>query len=31
DIIAWLVNHKEFPAIKKIEQKIELDFCGVRK
>ncbi|WP_291861819.1 UDP-N-acetyl-D-mannosamine dehydrogenase [Marinilabilia sp.] len=31
DIIAWLVNHKEFPVIKKDEQKIELDFCGVRK
>ncbi|WP_010663473.1 UDP-N-acetyl-D-mannosamine dehydrogenase [Marinilabilia salmonicolor] len=31
DIIAWLVNHKEFPIINKDEQKIELDFCGVRK
>ncbi|RCW27037.1 UDP-N-acetyl-D-mannosamine dehydrogenase [Marinilabilia salmonicolor] len=31
DIIAWLVNHKEFPIINKDEKKIELDFCGVRK
>ncbi|WP_010422705.1 UDP-N-acetyl-D-mannosamine dehydrogenase [Anaerophaga thermohalophila] len=31
DIIAWLVNHKEFPGITKDEQKIEIDFCGVRK
>jgi len=31
DIVAWLVNHKEFPAIEKNNRKIELDFCGVRK
>jgi UDP-N-acetyl-D-mannosaminuronic acid dehydrogenase len=31
DIVAWLVNHKEFPCIQNEEQKIELDFCGVRK
>ena len=31
DIIAWLVNHKEFPHLEKDESKTELDFCGVRK
>lgn len=31
DIVAWLVRHKEFLTINQTEQKIELDFCGVRK
>ncbi|MGQ1892048.1 UDP-N-acetyl-D-mannosamine dehydrogenase [Thermophagus sp. OGC60D27] len=31
DIIAWLVKHKEFPAVIRENNKIELDFCGVRK
>jgi UDP-N-acetyl-D-mannosaminuronic acid dehydrogenase len=31
DIIAWLVRHKEFTNIPQNTQKIELDFCGVRK
>lgn len=31
DIVVWLVRHKEFPAIVKDSQKIEFDFCGVRK
>lgn len=29
DIVIWLVNHKEFELIKKIEGKKELDFCGL--
>ena len=31
DIVAWLVRHKPFLTIEKQENKIELDFCGVRK
>lgn len=31
DIVVWLVRHKEFMNITKDEQKLELDFCGVRK
>lgn len=31
DVIVWLVRHKPFISIKKIAEKIELDFCGVRK
>lgn len=31
DIVAWLVRHKEFIAYPKNDNKIELDFCGVRK
>ncbi len=31
DIVVWLVRHKEFPTIVKEGNKIELDFCGVRK
>ena len=31
DIIAWLVRHKEFVNLDRLEDKIELDFCGVRK
>lgn len=31
DIVAWLVRHKEFIAMPKDNNKIELDFCGVRK
>ncbi|MDC1455979.1 UDP-N-acetyl-D-mannosamine dehydrogenase [Flavobacteriaceae bacterium] len=31
DIIVWLVNHKEFSSIPIDKNKIELDFCGVRK
>lgn len=31
DIVAWLVKHKEFLSIPSKENKIELDFCGVRK
>ena len=31
DIVVWLVRHKPFLTIQKQENKIELDFCGVRK
>jgi UDP-N-acetyl-D-mannosaminuronic acid dehydrogenase len=31
DIIAWLVRHKEFVNLDRLEDKIEFDFCGVRK
>jgi len=31
DIIVWLVNHKEFVHMPIDNNKIELDFCGVRK
>ena len=31
DIVVWLVRHKPFLEIQKQENKIELDFCGVRK
>ena len=31
DIIVWLVKHKEFSSIPVTKDKIELDFCGVRK
>lgn len=31
DIIVWLVRHKEFLVISKKMNKIEIDFCGVRK
>jgi UDP-N-acetyl-D-mannosaminuronic acid dehydrogenase len=31
DIIVWLVNHKEFLSMPIDENKLELDFCGVRK
>lgn len=31
DIIVWLVNHKEFSSMPVDKNKIELDFCGVRK
>jgi len=31
DIVVWLVRHKPFLNIKKQDNKIELDFCGVRK
>lgn len=31
DIIVWLVNHKEFISIPIEKNKIELDFCGLRK
>ena len=31
DIVAWLVRHKEFVNLDRIDDKIELDFCGVRK
>ncbi|WP_158838695.1 UDP-N-acetyl-D-mannosamine dehydrogenase [Polaribacter sp. L3A8] len=31
DIIVWLVSHKEFLNMPVTENKIELDFCGVRK
>jgi UDP-N-acetyl-D-mannosaminuronic acid dehydrogenase len=31
DIIVWLVNHKEFSSISFDTNKIELDFCGVRR
>jgi len=31
DIVVWLVKHKEFIAIPVNKDKIELDFCGVRK
>ena len=31
DIVAWLVRHKPFLSIPKATDKIELDFCGVRK
>jgi len=30
DIVVWLVKHKPFLTIQKQENKIELDFCGVR-
>jgi UDP-N-acetyl-D-mannosaminuronic acid dehydrogenase len=30
DIVVWLVRHKEFIAMPVNENKIELDFCGVR-
>ena len=31
DIVVWLVRHKHFLTIHKQDNKIELDFCGVRK
>ncbi|GGF60955.1 UDP-N-acetyl-D-mannosamine dehydrogenase [Wenyingzhuangia marina] len=31
DIVVWLVNHKEFLQMPITENKLELDFCGVRK
>ncbi len=31
DVIVWLVRHKEFLKISKSQNKIELDFCGIRK
>ena len=31
DIVVWLVRHKEFIIHPKEKNKIELDFCGVRK
>jgi UDP-N-acetyl-D-mannosaminuronic acid dehydrogenase len=31
DIIVWLVRHKEFVTMPVDQNKIELDFCGVRK
>ena len=31
DIIVWLVKHKEFNTMEVNKNKIELDFCGVRK
>ena len=31
DIVVWLVRHKPFLSIVKQKNKIELDFCGVRK
>ena len=31
DIIVWLVKHDEFLTIPRIVNKIEIDFCGVRK
>lgn len=31
DIIVWLVRHKEFTNMPLDTQKIELDFCGIRK
>lgn len=31
DIVVWLVRHKPFLTIQKQDDKIELDFCGVRK
>lgn len=31
DIVVWLVRHKEFLTIAQDNQKLELDFCGIRK
>jgi UDP-N-acetyl-D-mannosaminuronic acid dehydrogenase len=31
DIIVWLVRHKEFINMPEDKEKVELDFCGVRK
>ena len=31
DIVIWLVRHKEFLNMSYSNDKIELDFCGVRK
>jgi len=31
DIVVWLVRHKEFLAMPVSKDKLELDFCGVRK
>ena len=31
DIVVWLVSHNEFLTIPVVAEKIELDFCGVRK
>mgnify|MGYP001156508515 CR=1 FL=1 len=31
DIVVWLVRHKEFLTLQKNKNKIELDFCGIRK
>jgi UDP-N-acetyl-D-mannosaminuronic acid dehydrogenase len=31
DIVVWLVRHREFIGMSKDVDKIELDFCGVRK
>jgi len=31
DIVVWLVRHKQFMTIQKQDNKIELDFCGIRK
>ena len=30
DIIVYLVAHREFKTLKKKNNKIELDFCGIR-
>ena len=30
DIIIWSVSHDQFKSIQKDEEKIELDFCGIR-
>ncbi len=30
DIVAWLVKHKAFAAVQVEDDKIELDFCGLR-
>lgn len=31
DIVVWLVRHKEFLTLAQDSQKLELDFCGIRK
>lgn len=31
DVVVWLVRHKEFLAVSVLKDKMELDFCGVRK
>lgn len=31
DIVAWLVKHKAFASVQVDDNKIELDFCGLRK
>ena len=31
DIVVWLVRHKPFLTMQKQDNKVELDFCGVRK
>jgi len=31
DIVVWLVKHTQFVSVKKMSDKIEIDFCGIRR